>query len=284
MSAIYALFCLLCSSGNDFVFKLFARKPRTRGIFCALIGLFWGVLTLVCFKIDWSNWKVILIWGSVIGFFSIVANLLLIESMGMQSAGVCSTIYRLNLVPVVFGAWLLLGEKVTWPQWIGIALALGAVLCFLTLPENQDSQSRKLARLGILIVVLAALLRAAMGISYKFAFAANADEFGITAVIAVYWIVGGLLYAFLREKEQIKIDKTLLLFGLVSGVFVAGITIFMALALKVGNASVALPIAQMSFPVTFLLSIIVLKESVTRWKILGVVLSIAAVLLLCIAK
>ena len=57
-----------------------------------------------------------------------------------------------------------------------------------------------------------------------------------------------------------------------------------ALALEVGNASVALPIAQMSFPVTFLLRIIVLKESVTRWKLLGVVLSIAAVLLLCIAK
>ena len=284
MAAIYALFCLLCSSGNDFVFKLFAQKTRSRGIFCALIGIFWGLLTLLCFKIDWTTWQSTLIWGSVIGFFSIVANLLLIESMGMQSAGVCSTIYRLNLVPVVFGAWLLLGEKVTWLQWIGIALALGAVLCFLTLSGNQDSQSKKLARLGILIVVLAALLRAAMGISYKYAYAANADEFGITAVIAVFWVIGGLLYALIREKKQIKVDKTMLVFGFVSGMFVAGITIFMALALKVGNASVALPIAQMSFPVTFLLSIIVLKESVTRWKLLGVVLSIAAVLLLCIAK
>lgn len=284
MSAIYALFCLLCSSGNDFVFKLFARKPRTRGIFCTLIGLFWGILTLVCFDIDWSNWKAILIWGSVIGFFSIVANLLLIESMGMQSAGVCSTIYRLNLVPVVFGAWLLLGEKVTLLQWIGIALALGAVLCFLSITGTQDSKSKNLARLGILIVVIAAFLRAAMGISYKYAFAAKADEFGITAVIAVYWIIGGLLYSLLRERKQIKLDKSLFLYGLVSGIFVAGITIFMALALKVGNASVALPIAQMSFPVTFLLSIIFLKESVTRWKVLGVVLSIAAVLLLCIAK
>ena len=119
---------------------------------------------------------------------------------------------------------------------------------------------------------------------FEYAFAAKADEFGITAVISVYWIVGGLLYALFREKKQMKVDKTMLLFGLVSGIFVAGITIFMALALKVGNASVALPIAQMSFPVTFLLSIIVLKESVTRWKLLGVVLSIAAVLLLCLAK
>ncbi|MBQ9771683.1 MAG: EamA family transporter [Lentisphaeria bacterium] len=284
MAVFYALFCLLCSAGNDFVFKLFARKPRTRGIFCLLIGLVWGILTVACFNIDWSTWKAVAIWGSVIGFFSISANLLLIESMGFQSAGVCSTIYRLNLVPVVFGAWFLLGEKVSWVQWLGIALAIGAVLCFLTLPDASDSKDRKLARLGILMVVIAAFLRAGMGLSYKFAYKAGADEFGITAVIAVYWIIGGLLYALFRERKQVKMDKSLLFYGSLSGIFVAGITIFMALALKEGNASVALPIAQMSFPVTFLLSILCLKETVTRWKVIGVILSIAAVLLLCMAK
>ena len=284
MAVFYALFCLLCSAGNDFIFKLFARKPRTRGIFCLLIGLVWGILTLACFDIDWNTWKAVLIWGSVIGFFSITANLLLIESMGLQSAGVCSTIYRLNLVPVVFGAWLMLNENVSLLQWIGIALAIGAVLCFLTLPDSSDSRDKKLARLGILMVVVAAFLRAGMGLSYKFAYKAGADEFGITAVIAAYWIIGGLIYAFLRERKQAKIEKSLLFYGFLSGIFVAGITIFMALALKEGNASIALPIAQMSFPVTFLLSIFCLKETVTRWKVLGVILSIAAVLLLCIAK
>lgn len=284
MAVMYALLCLLCSAGNDFIFKLFARKPRTRGIFCVLIGLFWCVLTLVCFPIDWSTWKAILIWGSVIGFFSIAANILLIEAMGMQSAGVCSTIYRLNLVPVVFGAWLLLEESVTGYQWLGIALAICAVLCFLTLPDSTDSSQTKRARLGILLVILAAFLRAGMGLSYKYAFAAKADEFGVTALIAFFWIIGGLLYAFFREQKQVKIDKSLLFYGSLSGLFVAGITIFMALAVKAGKASITLPIAQMSFPLTFLLSIVFLKESVTRWKIIGVILSIAAVLLLCMAK
>lgn len=284
MAVFYALFCLLCSAGNDFIFKLFARKPRTRGIFCAIIGIVWGLLTLFCFQIDWTTWKAILIWGSVIGFFSIAANLLLIEAMGMQSAGVCSTIYRLNLVPVVFGAWFLLGEKIAPFQWIGIVLAIGAVLCFLSLPDSADSADKKKAKIGIIMVILAAFLRAGMGLSYKYAYAANADEFGITAFIALFWILGGGLYALLREQKQTKLDKSLLFYGTLSGLFVAGITIFMALALKAGKASITLPIAQMSFPLTFLLSILFLKESVTRWKIIGVILSIAAVLLLCIAK
>lgn len=284
MAVIYALFCLLCSAGNDFLFKLFARKPRTRGIFCAVIGVVWGLLTLLCFQIDWSTWKAILVWGSVIGFFSIVANLLLIEAMGMQSAGVCSTIYRLNLVPVVFGAWLLLGEKIAPLQWLGIVLAIGAVLCFLTLSGTSGETDRKKARLGVFMVILAAFLRAGMGLSYKYAYAANADEFGVTVFIALFWIIGGLLYALFREQKQVKVDKSLLFYGTLSGLLVAGITIFMALALKAGKASVTLPIAQMSFPLTFLLSILFLKESVTRWKIIGVILSIAAVLLLCMAK
>ncbi len=52
-------------------------------------------------------WQTTLFWGCASGFLSVSANILLIEAMGMQSAGICSTIYRLNLVPAVLGAWLL---------------------------------------------------------------------------------------------------------------------------------------------------------------------------------
>lgn len=284
MAVIYAVLCMFCSAGNDFIFKLFARKPRTRGLFCTVIGVFWTLLTALCFPLDWTHWQSTILWGCITGFFSITANLLLIEAMGIQSAGVCSTIYRLNLVPVVFGAWLLLGEQVSWIHWIGICFAIGAVLCFLTLPEDGGGISPKKARIGVYMVILAALLRAAMGISYKFAFNAQADEYGLTVVLGCFWIFGGLIYALLREKKQITPDKSLVFYGCLSGFFVAGITIFMALAVKNGDASITLPIAQMSFPVTFLLSILFLKESVTPWKIIGVILSIAAVTLLCLPK
>ena len=135
---------------------------------CAVIGIVWGILVPICFPIDWSSWKAIVLWGSITGFFSITANLLLIEAMGLQSAGVCSTIYRLNLVPVVFGAWILLGERVTLIHWIGIVFAVGAVLCFLTLPKDADKKDLKKAKLGIYMVILASFLRAAMGISFCF--------------------------------------------------------------------------------------------------------------------
>lgn len=282
MAVLYAVLCLLCSAGNDFLFKLFARKPRSRGIFCTLIGIFWTVLTIICFPVDFvTNWQATLVWGCIIGTFSIVANILLIEAMGFQSAGVCSTIYRLNLVPVVFGAWLLLGERVSTIHWIGICLAVAAVLCFMTISDT-DRKNLKRAKLGLYMVILAALLRAGMGISYKYAFIHHADQYGFVVITGFFWIIGGLIYAFVQKTERVALDKSMLFYGGLSGIFVAGITLLMAFAVKYGDASITLPIAQMSFPVTFLLSILFLKERITVWKGLGVILSVGAVFLLCL--
>lgn len=65
-------------------------------------------------------WQTTLFWGCASGFLSVSANILLIEAMGIQSAGICSTVYRLNLGPAVLGAWLLLEEEeisgLHWPE------------------------------------------------------------------------------------------------------------------------------------------------------------------------
>jgi uncharacterized membrane protein len=54
----------------------------------------------------------------------------------------------------------------------------------------------------------------------------------------------------------------------------------MMLALSVGNASIVLSIAQMSFLLTFILSVIFLKEKVTLFKLLAMVCGVGAILLL----
>ena len=281
MAVMYALLCLLCSAGNDFIFKLFARKPRTRGIFCVLIGLFWCVLTLVCFPIDWSTWKAILIWGSVIGFFSIAANILLIEAMGMQSAGVCSTIYRLNLALVVPFSVLIFNEKLVLSQYAGIVLALLAVLAFL--PGNGAKKSRnagKKALLPMAMVITAALFRAGLGLSCKYGPLQGASINGINLIIEIIWIISGLVYYFVKENKVYKFDLQVVKYGALSGVLVAGILLFMMLALSAGNASIVLSIAQMSFLLTFILSVIFLKEKVTLFKLFAMLCGAGAILLL----
>ena len=51
MAVFYAICCLIFSAGNDFLFKLFARKKRSRGIFAAadhyFDGRYWILLPLL---------------------------------------------------------------------------------------------------------------------------------------------------------------------------------------------------------------------------------------------
>ena len=279
MLAIVFAFCSLCCSAlNDFIFKLFADKPQSRGLFAMLVGVIWTVV-MALLPMDWTHWKATVIWGIISGFFSIAANLMLIEAMGMQSAGICSTIYRLNLVPVVFGAWILLGETISVLNWLGIVLAVAAILCFMA-PGGENDQTKK--RLGIYLVIGAALLRAGMGISYKYGFQQFADKNALTMINGIMWILCGGLYALIRERHMLAITKKLCLMSTVSGLFVTGIVFFMAASVKLGDASIVLPIAQMSFPITLILSMIFLKEKASVAKWFGIAAAAAAVIFLSI--
>ncbi len=276
MAIFFALCCLVCSALNDFIFKLFADKSRSRGLFAALIGVVWfGVMCFLPF--NGENLQATLLWGALAGFFSITSNLLLIEAMGMQSAGVCSTVFRLNLVPVVLMAWLMLDEKISALQWLGIACAVAAILCFMT--GDKDHEHRN-PRLGFILVLCGALLRACMGITYKYAFINGADRAGVLLMGGAFWVIGGLLYALLRERQSVSFNRSMVRFGVLSGLCVSGIVFFMAAALQYGNAGIVLSIAQISFPLTLILSRIFLKEKITARKLAGVAAGIAAVIAL----
>ena len=279
MAILYAFCCLGFAAVNDFVFKMFARKERSRGWFVAGAGMVW-LLVLGFLPIDWQHSVgATLLCGAISGLFSVTANLLLIEAMGRQSAGVCSTIFRLNLVLVVIAACLWLGESINPAKIIGVGLAVVAIVAFVPPGVGRKSGMRTTAELGLFLALAACLLRAGMGLTYKWGFLRGADSNGVVVINSFFWIIGGILYAWLREKDP-KINPKLVGYGIFSGVLISGIVLFMALALKYGNASVTLPIAQMSFLGTFGLSIIFFKEPVTWRKIVAVLCGVAAILLL----
>ena len=278
MAIFFALLCLISAAVNDLVFKLYARKSRSKGYFATLVGVFWLLSTVWLPVASGTDWRMSLLWGGISGFFSITANLLLLEAMERLGAGLCATIYRLNMVPAVVGAAVLLNETLTAPEWCGIALAVGAVLAFL---PPRGGKAGNFAMGGFLMVLAAAFLRAAMGLSYKFGLLRGADCNMIVMVNSFFWIVGGLIYAYLREKRpSIREQPHLLRYGAIAGLVTAAICLTMAAALQYGEASVVLPIAQMSFLLTFICSAWFLHEKMRWTTILGMACGIGAVLLL----
>ena len=291
MAITYAFCCLFFSALNDFIFKLFANsssgeggtKKRSCGLFVSIVGMVWFAFTIGLPHKDGTTLQATLLWGAISGIFSLVGNILLIESMGYQSAGVSSTIYRLNMVLVVIGAFLFLGEPLTPTIVAGVVCAFVAVMAFIPKRTAETAaQDAAKAKLGFTLAVLASVLRSCMGLSYKYAFSHQADVNGVTALNAFCWLAGGVLYSLIREHKLSLPTKHDWLIGLTSGIFVSGIVFFMAWMNACGNASVVNPIAQMSFLGTFLLSAIFLKEKMTKQKMIAVLFGILAIIFLTI--
>ena len=69
----YAFCCLFFAALNDFVFKLFARKERSRGLFVAVAGSVW--FALLAF-LPWgpeSEFGGPRLWGAVSGVVAVTS-------------------------------------------------------------------------------------------------------------------------------------------------------------------------------------------------------------------
>lgn len=282
MALIFALSCCFCTAVNDLVFRLYARKNRSRGAYVLIIGLVWTSVFLFFSDISFNSWETTLLWGVISGIFSVAANIFLIEGMSHNDAGICSTIYRLNLVFVALGAFVLLGETVNFIKLLGIFFALAAIfMFFLDTPHTQCSSKVKT---GFYLVGTAALLRAGMGLSYKYAFMHGADRNSLLIINGVLWIIGGAVYAAYREKHLgEKFGVKSWNYGLISGLLVCGIVLFMALALQHGDAAVVLPLAQISFIATSGLGVWFLKEKLSLKKAIGIAAGILCIICMSLA-
>jgi uncharacterized membrane protein len=282
MTLFFALACCLCAAINDLVFRLYARKNRSRGAYILIIGLIWTLTFLLFGNFNLASWQATLFWGIISGLFSVLANIFLIEGMSHNEAGICSTIYRLNLVAVAFGAFMLLGETVTFMKLLGLAFALVAIFMFF-LDSPHGGHTNK-AKLGLYLVGIAALLRAGMGLSYKYALMQGVDRNSLLVINGILWIIGGAVYFIYRERHLgEKFGKKNWRYGAVSGLLICGIVFFMALALQHGDAAVVLPLAQMSFIATCGLGILFLKEKLSLKKTIGILAGILCILCMSIA-
>jgi drug/metabolite transporter (DMT)-like permease len=277
MALIFALSCCFCAAVNDLVFRLYARKKRSRGAYVLIIGIIWTLSFLAVPKSLSVNWQTTIIWGVISGILSVSANIMLIEGMSHNDAGICATIYRLNLVVVVIGAFLLLDERLNITKILGIAFAVAAVLLFYL--DGQQNSVRSKVKLGFYLVAFAALMRAGMGLSYKYALLNGTDRNILLVINGLFWIIGGTLYMFFKERKiSSKFNIKSWNYGILSGLLICGIVLFMALALQHGEATTVLPLAQMSFLGTSGLGIVFLRERLGRKKVFGIIAGVLCII------
>lgn len=276
----FALMSLLFAGLNDVVFKRYALRDRSRGMLMLGVGVVWTALQLLV--IGWRGIPITfdsttLTFGIFAGGLLVLSNILLLESFRHVDVSLGSTVYRLNTLAVVVLAWLFLGERITASKGAGIALGVVAVL-LLSRREGGGVHGRRDAFfLGV--VVAAALLRAAYGVVTRKAMLSHVSPAPLLLCVSASWILGGAAYGLLKER-RLRVTREKVLYSMVSGAFVFLIVTSLLLAVERGEASVVIPIANMSFVVALLISIGTRMEKPTGRKALAVGLAVAAVVLL----
>ena len=280
----YALLSLVFASVHDVVFKRYAAKDRSRGAYIFGIGLVWLLLqvpTALTRGADFQVATVTLGWGLLAGVMLTTSNLLLLESLTHIDASLGSTIYRLNTMGVVVLALLFLGETVGLSKGVGIVAGVTAVL----LLYRRDGHGQTAHRTFVVyfwMAVAASLFRALYGVTSKAGLLAGADLQSMLALGALSWVIGGAGYAIVREKRfRLTWKKTA--YSLLSGVLVYLIVNFLLLAIEHGQASTVIPIANMSFILALVLSVVLGMERFTPRKLAAIAAAACSILLLSIS-
>lgn len=277
---IFALLSLIIGGLNEVVFKRYSARDRSRGMMISGVGVVWTFLLIIDTSIrgdaiifTQSTWW----FGLVAGIIVAIANILLLESLRHMEVSLGSTIYRLNTIAVVFLSVIFLGESMSLIKLAGVSCGVIAVL--LLYRQQHSSGTHSTLKTGLVIVISGALLRAVYGVVTKAGLSQGADADALMLISAICWIVSGLLYAVLIEHRY-SITRAKLRYSLVSGIFVYGIVRTLVTALSLGEASVVITIANMSFLMSLLVALVLKMEVLSPKKIIAMLFAISAITLL----
>jgi drug/metabolite transporter (DMT)-like permease len=283
---LFALLSLVFAGLLDVVYKRYSRKSRSRGTYVFGIGVVWCGLQSVAIAIGDEALVVdatSIRYGLFAGLCLTLSNLLLLESLTHINVSLGSTVYRLNTIGVVAMAYLFLGEALGGVKLAGIGLGLVAV-GLLYRPDTTEvvQENRHQFLPFFLMAVAASLFRAGYGVITRGGILHQADPQTMLLFCALCWVVGGALYARLREgRFQLTAKKTS--YSLVSGVLVFLVVDFLMLAVKYGEASIVIPIANMSFVLAMALSVALRFEPFNARKGAAMIVACLAIAMLTVA-
>jgi drug/metabolite transporter (DMT)-like permease len=276
----YALLSLFAAGILDVIFARYSRARPVSGPYLFGIGavvIVGEAAVIAVLRVPFAFDADAALLGVCAGAVVMLANALLIESLARVNVSLGSTIYRLNTIVVVVFAVLLLGEALTVPKSAGIALGVLAVV--LLYQHGGRGSDDRLLLAGVGLAVTAALLRAAFGIVSKIGLSNGTDPFAFMLYVGIGWTVAAAGYGIVRRERPGSLRETLP-YAVVAGALVCLVATFLLLGLRSGQASVVIPIANMSFIVAMVTSAALGMERITPRKLVAVGLAAAAIALL----
>ena len=277
----FALISLAAAGCLDVTFKRFSQKERSRGMYVFGCGVVWLTLQLIYLSANDTQLlfdETAVLYGVVTGILVAMANILLIESLTCLDVSLGSMIYRLNTIGVVAISFMLLSEDVGVFKILGIGIGIFAVVLLYRRAENGDGEIA-IPLLFLSIAVIASIFRALYGVASKYALEQGAVPEGMLIIAAGCWIIGGLIYAALRER-RVRMTGKKAVYSLISGTLAFVVVNALIEALRLGEASVVVPVANLSFAVAMVISVGLGMEALSGRKYVAIGCAILSVFML----
>jgi uncharacterized membrane protein len=275
---LYALAAMACFGLSDFIYKRAAAVGPSH--FLMVQSWFFFPLVIV-YALGMGRLVPVAaaLWGLLAGLFVFLGLTFFVRSLNTGMVSTNSSIFRMNFIVTVVLAAAVLGEPLTGPKFLGLALAGGAAWLLLG-AGTKSGFARTYAEHRSLIQVAAATL--SFGAANFFQMiglrhgalpetlaVAQSASFMPLATLAVHFAGGGR-----------KPPPAAYRYGAAAAAVLVGATVFLLNGLARGQASTVVPVAQMGFMIAAMLGIFLLRERVTVRKAAGLGAALTALAVL----
>jgi drug/metabolite transporter (DMT)-like permease len=212
--------------------------------------------------------------GLLAGALGMTGAFSALRSMKQGELGTNIAVVRLSFVPTTIGAILFLGEPFTLQKGMLFLLAGGAVALFF----DHYRQVNRRALKSLVPALTACMAFGVFDIVYKFASTHGVNP--LTFLIVQSGTAHILINLYVVTYEGYALNRTIFRIAPVCGLLFASACLSMLKALEEVDVSLISPFIQMNFILSYLLGVVLLGESVTKRKLVGITIVALCVLLL----
>jgi drug/metabolite transporter (DMT)-like permease len=276
---LYALAAAGAYGVSDFVGGLAARHVAALRVVIVSYPLALAVLLVMALSTGGTISPGAVLWGSLCGVSQGLAIWWFYAALGSGPISVISPLTAILAAGLPLGIGLALGERPGAIAGVGAVLALVAVVLVSREATDEDSRPHRFTR-----TVAWLTAGAGLGFGLNFVLLAQAPHdaklwplvFG-RATATVIMVAAAMFTANLRVPRGIPLK---LAFAAAAFDVTANVTQLLALQSSMLSLSSVLMSLYPAF--TVLLAIVVLRERVTRWQVLGMVLALVGVALISV--
>lgn len=289
---IYVILCILVNAGLILVFRLFPKygidsfqAVVMNYLVAAVLGYQIAPQSFEIPYIIQSGWMP---WTILLGALFVSLFYLISVTTITFGVSVATVANKMSIAIPVSLAVYLYAEKISMLQIAGIVLAMTAVLFVSIKKGNSSIQIHKQWHylLPVILFVGCGAIDALISfLQATYASVLENNEFILSTAFMFAFIIGAVWFALLMLSGKIKWHSKSVLTGLFLGVpnFFSMFLIMKSLESGVLNASTFFPVNNMSIVVVgTIVSVIAFKEKLNKFNVLGIFLSIVAIVLIAV--